>query len=78
MIVPVLVSVADDRLGDLSVVVDGLRDAGLRVGEVLAAAGVVTGTVDSDRISTLSTVPGVADVEPQQSFGLAPPDSPVQ
>ncbi len=69
---------ADDQLADLSAVVDALRDAGLRVGEVLTAAGVVTGTADSDRISSLSAVPGVADVEPAGTFQLPPPDSPVQ
>ncbi|MGH3758895.1 hypothetical protein [Actinophytocola sp.] len=76
--VPVIVSVADDQLADLPAVVDALRDAGLRLGEVLIAAGVVTGTVDSDRISSLSAVPGVVDVERERTVGLPPPDSPVQ
>jgi hypothetical protein len=78
VIVPVIVSVADDRLADMSTVVDALRDAGMRVGEVLSAAGVVTGTVDSERIPSLSTVAGVADVESERTIQLPPPDSPVQ
>lgn len=76
MRVPVIVSVADDQLGELPAMVDALRGAGLRVGEVLIATGVVTGTVDSDRVSSLSTVPGVTGVEPERTIGL-PPDSPI-
>ncbi len=74
----VIVSVAEDRLAELPTVVDALRAAGLRVGEVLAAAGIVTGTVDGDRIESLSAVPGVVDVEPERTIGLPPPDAPVQ
>lgn len=78
MLVPVVVAVDDERLVEMAAVVDALRDAGLRVGEVLAAAGVVTGTADSDRIASLSAVPGVVSVEQARTIGLPPPDSSVQ
>ena len=78
MRVPVIVSVADDWLGDMGAVVDSLRVAGLRVDRVLMVAGIVTGTVDGDRFTSLSTVPGVADVETERTIGLPPPDSSVQ
>lgn len=74
----VLVSVADEALADMSAVVDALRLAGLSVTEVLSSVGVVTGTVDSDRMSSLSAVPGVLAVEPERTIRLPPPDSPVQ
>jgi hypothetical protein len=76
--VGVVVAVDDERLADLAAVVGALRDAGLRVGEVLAAAGVVTGTADSDRISSLSAVPGVVSVEAARTIGLPPPGESVQ
>jgi hypothetical protein len=76
--VPVVVALEDERLADMSAVVDALRDAGLRVREVLTAVGVVTGTVDGDRLSSLSAVPGVAAVEPERTIGLPPPDTPIQ
>jgi hypothetical protein len=78
VLVPVVVAVDDARRTDLAAVVDALRDAGLRVGEVLAAAGVVTGTADSERISSLSAVSGVVSVEAARTIGLPPPDSSVQ
>lgn len=74
----VVISVADDQVGDMSGVVAGLRAAGLRVGEVLDSVGVVTGTVDGKAFASLSAVPGVADVERSRAYRLPPPDSPVQ
>lgn len=76
--VRVMVSIVDDRLGDMSTVVEALRGAGLTVTEVLDNVGVVTGTVDSGAVASLSRVPGVADVETQREVRLPPPDSPLQ
>ena len=74
----VVISVADDHVDDMSSVVEALRHAGLRVAEVLDSVGVVTGTVDGDALGSLSTVPGVAEVERSHVVEIAPPDSPVQ
>ena len=56
-------------------VVEALRHAGLRVAEVLDSVGVVTGTVDGDALGSLSTVPGVLEVERSRVYQL-PPDEP--
>ena len=74
----VVISVADDQVDDLSTVVDALRAAGLRVGEVLDSAGIVTGTVDGEALASLSAVPGVVDVERSRVYQVPPPESPVQ
>jgi hypothetical protein len=42
--------------------------------EVLDSVGVVTGTVDGDALGSLSTVPGVAEVERSRVYQL--PDEP--
>jgi hypothetical protein len=70
----VVISVADDQVADMAPVVDALRRAGLRVDEVLESVGVVTGTVDGDALGSLSTVPGVAEVERSREFQLPQPD----
>jgi hypothetical protein len=72
----VVISVADDQVTDMAPVVDALRQAGLRVDEVLESVGVVTGTVDGDALGSLSTVPGVAEVERSREFQLPQPDEP--
>ena len=74
----VVISVADDQVDDMSTVVDALRAVGLRVSEVLDSAGIVTGTVDGAALASLSTVPGVVDVERSRVYQVPPPDSPVQ
>lgn len=70
----VVISVADDQVEDMSSVVEALQHAGLRVAEVLDSVGVVTGTVDGDALGSLSTVPGVAEVERSRVYQL--PDEP--
>ena len=74
----VVISVADDQVDDMSTVVDALRAAGLRVGEVLDSAGIVTGTVVGEALASLSAVPGVVDVERSRVYRVPPPESPVQ
>jgi hypothetical protein len=71
----VVISVTDDQVSDMGSVVEALRQAGLRVNEVLDSVGVVTGTVDGDALGDLSTVPGVAEVERSREVQL-PPDEP--
>jgi hypothetical protein len=70
----VVISVADDQVDDMASVVEALRHAGLRVTEVLDSVGVVTGTVDGDALGSLSTVPGVAEVERSRVYELPPSD----
>jgi len=56
-----------------------LQDAGLRLGAVLPATGVISGSVEgADAMESLAAVEGVAAVEQAQEFQLPPPDSDVQ
>jgi hypothetical protein len=75
----VTVLVADDRLDAIDEVAAALQRAGLRLGDVLPAAGAITGSVDDlELLPELSAVEGVAAVEPEQEIQLPPPDEPVQ
>ena len=75
----VTVLVADDHLEAVDSVAAALQTAGLRLGEVLATTGVITGSVaDATAMQTLSAVEGVAAVEPAQEVFIPPPDAPVQ
>ena len=73
----VVISVADDQVDDMASVVEALRHAGLRVDVVLDSVGVVSGTVDGDALGSLSTVPGVLEVERSRVYQL-PPDEPTR
>ena len=74
--VGVTLLVDDDSLDDLEGVLRRARKAGLRDGQVLAAAGVITGTAPADTIHELSLVRGIRAAEPERTIQLPPPDQP--
>ena len=74
--VGVTLLVDDDSLDDLDGVLRRARKAGLRDGQVLAAAGVITGTAPADTIHELSLVRGIRAAEPERKIQLPPPDQP--
>ncbi|HEV2786608.1 MAG TPA: hypothetical protein VGV67_09490 [Solirubrobacteraceae bacterium] len=74
----VTVTVADSHAGDIDEVAERLRRAGMQVDRVLAALGVITGSIDAGRLGALEALPGVAAVERQTGFQIAPPDADVQ
>jgi hypothetical protein len=74
----VLVSVADEHLDDFDQVVERSRKAGLKVKRTLRQSGIVTGTIDSERISDLRQVRGVQEVEPDREVRIPPPDEDIQ
>jgi hypothetical protein len=75
----VTVLIADDRLGAIDDVAAARQEGGLRLGQVLSATGVVTGSVDDDAaLERLSAVEGVAAVERVQEVFIPPPDAEIQ
>jgi hypothetical protein len=76
--VPVVVSVADDRLDRIPELLEALVAGGLVVDHVLDAVGVITGSIEPTAIEALAALPGVASVERQRTVRIPPPDSDVQ
>lgn len=74
----VIVTVADSHLAAVGELAGLLRDAGMDVDVVLPAIGIVTGSVDADKLAAIAAVPGVAAVEEQRDVQLPPPDEDVQ
>ena len=74
--VGVTLLVDDDSLGDLDGVLRRARKAGLRDGQVLAAAGVITGTARPESLHELSQVRGIRAAEADRTIQLPPPDQP--
>ena len=74
----VTVTVADSHASDIDEVAGRLRDAGMQVDQVLGTLGVITGSIDATRIAALEQLDGVAAVEEQTGFQIAPPDADVQ
>jgi len=76
--VGIVVSVDDDHLDGMDEVAAGVREAGMRVADVLDTVGMITGMAHPESLDVLGSVPGVARVERQHGYQLAPPDSDVQ
>jgi hypothetical protein len=75
----VTVLVADDRLDAIDEVAAALQDAGLQLGDVLPAAGAITGSIDDlALLPALRAVEGVAEAEAAREVRVPRPDEPIQ
>ena len=75
----ITVTVTEGQQPNIHELADRLRAAGMRVDQVLPAVGVITGSVDSSaQRSLIEQQAGVAAVEDQTTFQIAPPDSDIQ
>jgi hypothetical protein len=72
------ISIADEHRARFPEIVKSLRDAGLDVTQELESLGVVSGSIDSDKLADLDKVDGVTAIERERSYQLSPPESPVQ
>jgi hypothetical protein len=74
----VTVTVADSHAGEIEQLAARLQQAGMDVERVLGELGVVTGSIDVAQLAAIEALPGVAAVEQQTGFQIAPPDADVQ
>jgi hypothetical protein len=76
--IQVTISIDDAHLEQIDQVADQLKAAGLDVDQTMSTLGIVTGSVDSDKLSALSKVDGVDSVQKEKTINLPPPGSDVQ
>lgn len=69
-----VVTASGDR--PLSEVRKDLADAGFEVDQVFDEIGSIVGSGDKDAAENFRTIPGVADVSPEEPIDIGPPDSP--
>jgi hypothetical protein len=72
------VLVDDENLHRLNDVVKQVKGVGMDVDHVLESSGVVTGSVDANKLKILKKVKGVSSIEEEREFQIAPPESKVQ
>lgn len=68
-----IITISGDR--PIQDVAKDLAAAGLNGGQTLEEIGSITGSADDDAVSKLRKVRGVADVSPDVSVDVGPPDS---
>jgi uncharacterized protein YpmS len=76
--IQVSVSVDDAHLTQIEQISQQLQSSGMNVEQTLSTIGVINGSIQSDKLNSLDQIEGVQNVEPQQSYQLAPPNSDIQ
>jgi UDP-N-acetylmuramate-alanine ligase len=76
--VSVLVSINDDHLDRFSEVVNDVENAGMEVEQKMEDLGVLSGSIDSEKVEPLRRVEGVSHVEASRRVDIPPPDSDIQ
>jgi hypothetical protein len=76
--VQISVSVDDAHLAQIEQISQQLKSSGMNVQQTLSSIGVINGSIESDKLNSLAQIEGVKNVEPQQSYQLAPPSSDIQ
>jgi len=74
----VTIAIADNHLDHILEVAQHLREAGLKVEHIMDAVGVITGSCQTCELEKVAQVDGVASVEAEEQYQLAPPNSPIQ
>ena len=72
------VSVGDQHLNRFSELVKDVEKAGMKVEEKHKDIGVVTGSIDSEKLESLRNIKGVAHVEEERKIQIPPPESDIQ
>ena len=72
----VTVTVDDEHLAEIDEVADRLRERGMRIDQILASIGIVTGSVE--QVEVLRGVTGVESVAAEERVDLGPPDQEIQ
>jgi hypothetical protein len=75
--VRVNVSLSDEAFARIDQVIESLEKAGLKIGSVRRALGIISGEIAAARLGALSQVKGVT-VERDETVRIPPPDSPLQ
>ncbi|MGL5792920.1 MAG: ketohydroxyglutarate aldolase [Waterburya sp.] len=76
--VQVSVSVDDAHLPQIEQISQQLQSSGMNVEQTLSTIGEINGSILSDKLDSLYQIEGVQNVEPQQGYRLAPPNSDIQ
>ncbi|PSB03375.1 ketohydroxyglutarate aldolase [Merismopedia glauca] len=76
--IKISVSVDEAHLPQIQEVSQHLQSSGMKVDQTLSSIGIISGSIPEDRLNSLRQIDGVQNVETQQSYQLAPPNSNIQ
>lgn len=76
--ISVSIAVDDAYADQILTVVERLQAMGMEVEQTLPNIGVISGSIDADRVNRLYQVAGVQHIESAQNYQLPSPDADVQ
>lgn len=76
--VQVSISVERAYLPQIEQISQQLQSFGMNVEQILSSIGVISGSIEPDKLNSLYQIKGVQNIESQQSYQLAPPNSDLQ
>jgi hypothetical protein len=76
--VQISVSVDDAYLPQIEQISQQLQSFGMNVEQTLSSIGIINGSIESARLNSLDQIEGIKNVESQQGYQLAPPNSELQ
>ena len=76
--VKISVCLDDAHLHNIEKIAQQLQSAGVSVEQSLAGIGIISGSIDRDRIQSLYQIEGVKQIEQQEVYQIAPPNSAIQ
>ena len=76
--IKISVCIDDAHLPSVEKIAQQLQSAGVSVEQSLAGIGIISGSIDRDRIQSLYEIEGVKQIEQQEVYQIAPPNSAIQ
>jgi hypothetical protein len=68
----------DAHLPKIEKISQDLQSSGATIEQVLPSIGIINCSIESNLVNSLYQIDGVTQVEQQETYKLAPPNSPIQ
>ncbi len=76
--IKISISIRDENLPEIEGISQNLQSHGVNIEQVLLSIGIITGSIEPHLVDGLHHIQGVKQVEMQESYQSAPPDSDIQ
>jgi hypothetical protein len=76
--IKISVSVNDENLSEIERISQNLQSFGVNIEQALPSIGIINGSIEHNLVDNLYQIKGVKQVEPQETYQLAPPNSDIQ
>lgn len=76
--IKISVSVNDESLSEIERISQNLQSFGMNIEQALPSIGIINGSIEPNLFDSLYQIKGVKQVEPQETYQLAPPNSDIQ